>query len=149
VIRKLEVLANVAVLITAVVLCSVLIKKYVFTAPPNQAAAATQRSASNAATRRGIQRGTKISLPGVDWSQSDLTLVLALSTTCRFCTDSAPLYQKLQQQRRPDVRVIAALPQSIEESKNYLRNLGIDLPGINQFPPCFNWHQRDADSTAS
>jgi hypothetical protein len=36
---------------------------------------------SNASRRPSIQTGTKISLPGIDWSQSTRTVVLPLSTT--------------------------------------------------------------------
>ncbi len=92
-IKKLEVLANVAVVITSLVLCSVLVKKYFFvTAKPEapvEAAPATP-PASNAARRPSIQAGTKISLPGIDWSKSTRTVVLALSTTCHFVLRARP-----------------------------------------------------------
>ncbi len=43
----------------------------------------------------GPHVGAKINLSGVDWSKSERNLVLALSTTCHFCSESAGFYQKL------------------------------------------------------
>ena len=134
-IKKLEVLANVAVLITSVVLSSVLVKKYFFSPTKQEASVEAVQSkspASGASRRPSIQTGTKISLPGIDWSKSTLTVVLALSTTCHFCSESAPFYQNLQQQKPNDVRVVAVLPQPIEDSRNYLNTLGVSVSDVVQ-----------------
>jgi hypothetical protein len=42
-------------------------------------------------------RGTKVNLPGVDWAQNEQPLLLVLDEKCRFCTESAPFYQRLIQ----------------------------------------------------
>lgn len=70
-IKKAEVLANVAVIVTSIVLCSVLAKKYFFTPKQTVAAAArsTPSASGNAPRRTALQPGTKISLPGIDWSK--------------------------------------------------------------------------------
>jgi hypothetical protein len=81
VIKKLEVLANVAVIITSTALCSVLVKKYFFSAAKQEASVEAVQSkspASSPSRRPSIQAGTKISLPGIDWSKSERTLLLAL-----------------------------------------------------------------------
>ena len=134
-IRKLEVLANIAVVITSVVLCSVLVKKYFFSAAKQEASVEAVQSnsrTSRASRRPSIQAGTKVSLPGIDWSTSTHTVVLALSTTCHFCSESAPFYQELQQQKPNDVRVVAVLPQPIEDSRNYLNKLGVSVSDVVQ-----------------
>jgi hypothetical protein len=103
VIKKVEALANVAVIITSVVVCTVLVKRYLLPSNAQPAVAAATGPVSeiaNSSRKRSIEPGTKISLPGIDWSKSDRTLLLALSTTCHFCTESAPLYQQLQEQKR-------------------------------------------------
>lgn len=134
-IRKLEVLANIAVIITSIVLCSVLARKYFFS-ENKQALAATIPSTASAFTitpsRRTPQPGTKISLPGVDWSKSTRTIVLALSTTCHFCSESAPFYQNLARQKSDHVGLIAVLPQPVEDSKNYLNKLGVKTTDVIQ-----------------
>ncbi|HXM50338.1 MAG TPA: hypothetical protein VN956_21025 [Pyrinomonadaceae bacterium] len=134
--KRIEALANVAVVITAVVLCSVLVKK--FSLQLKQAApieAVQSKSPALSASRiPSIQAGTKISLVGIDWSQSNRTAVLALSTGCHFFSESAPLYQKLQQQNRNGVRLVAVLPQPVEEGRNYLTKLGVSFNEIMQAP---------------
>jgi hypothetical protein len=135
VIKKLEVLANIAVVVTSVVLCSVLVRKYFFSTTKQQAPVETvqpESPAPSASRRPSIQAGTKISLPGFDWSKSTRTVVLALSTTCHFCSESAPFYQKLQRQKPDDVRVVAVLPQPIEDSRNYLNKLGVRVTDVVQ-----------------
>jgi len=135
VIRKLEVLANIAVIVTSVVLCSVLVRKYFF-ARNKQTVAATASSTTsafgNAPSKRGPQPGTKISLPGIDWSKPTRTIVLALSTTCHFCSESAPFYQNLARQKSDNVGLIAVLPQPVEDSKNYLNKLGVKTTDVIQ-----------------
>jgi len=132
VIKKLEVLANVAVIVTSAVLCSVLVKKYFLS--PKQTVAASRSSTSTASVPKtsALQPGTKISLPGVDWSKNSRTVVLALSTTCHFCSESAPFYHKLQQEKPSNVGLVAFLPQPVEDSRNYLDKLGVKTPNVVQ-----------------
>lgn len=134
-IKKLEVLANIAVVITSIVLCSVVVKKYFFAAGKQEAsveAVQTKSPASSASRTQSIQAGTKISLPGIDWSKSTRTVVLLLSTTCHFCSESVPFYQKLQQQKPNGVRLVAVFPQPVEDSRNYLNKLGITITDVVQ-----------------
>jgi thiol-disulfide isomerase/thioredoxin len=115
----------------------VLAKTYLFSAPQKDVAAETTAPRSPAPTspqRQLIQVGKKIALPGIDWSKSARTVVLALSTGCHFCSESAPFYQKLQQQNPSNVRLVAVLPQSVEEGRNYLTKLGVSLNEVVQAP---------------
>jgi thioredoxin-related protein len=134
VIKKVEVLANIAVIIVSIVLCSVLVKKYLFTSHAKQTVTAAAQPIGGKPSTDEIQPGTRLSLSGVDWSQSDRTLLLALSTTCRFCAESAPLYQRLQQDKPKNVRLLAVLPQSIDDSQKYLTKLGLNVPEVAQAP---------------
>lgn len=136
-IRKLEVLANIAVIATSVVLCSVLVKKFFFSPAKQEEsveASPSESTASRASRRPSIKAGTKISLPGIDWSKSTHTILLVLSTTCHFCTESAPFYQKLEQERPNNLRLIAVLPQSVDEGRAYLTRLGLGLHDTVQAP---------------
>lgn len=78
--------------------------------------------------------GRDIALSGVDFQKNQRTLVLALQTTCRFCTESGPFYQKLVQERARFGRTkfVAVLPQSAEESRTYLSNLGVAVDHVVQ-----------------
>ena len=136
-IKKVEALANLAVIITSVVVCTVLVKHFLLPSSKQAAVAATTAPLPEVAAssrKRSIEPGTKISLSRIDWSKSDRTLLLALSTTCHFCTESAPFYKTLQQQKRDNVRLLALFPQPIEESRNYLQKLGVQVDDITQQP---------------
>jgi hypothetical protein len=78
--------------------------------------------------------GQTLSLPGVNWTKNGRTLILALQTTCHFCTESAPFYQKLVRERSQfsNTKLLAVLPQSVEQSNEYLSNLGVSVDGVMQ-----------------
>ena len=59
--------------------------------------------------------------------------MLAISSTCHFCSDSAPFYKTLLQNKK-DTRVVAVLPQSVEEGKSYLQRLGVSVDEVRQLP---------------
>jgi hypothetical protein len=60
-----------------------------------------------------------------------------LSTNCRFCTESASLYQQIATERskRDDVQTIALFPQPVSEAQQYLSGLGVTLDEIKQVEP--------------
>lgn len=127
--KKLEVLANIAIVVVAVLLCVVLAKQYLL---PKSAGTPTPSPAAHR-----ISKGEKLSVPGVDWRASDRTLLMVLSSTCRYCTESAPFYQRLAQQKsgRADARLVAVLPQGGDEAGQYLRAHGISVDEIRQSDP--------------
>ncbi|HEX7313987.1 MAG TPA: redoxin family protein [Pyrinomonadaceae bacterium] len=123
--KKIELIANVAIVVVALLLGAVLVKRYLLPQPVNPGPAASAR----------IQPGTKLSLPGVDWGRSNKTLLLALSTTCHFCTESAPFYQRLARAAEAKgVKVIAVLPQPESEARQYLSELAIPVSEVRQSP---------------
>jgi hypothetical protein len=120
--KRLEQLANVAIIVVALLLGGVLVKRYLLSqaeSPPAQAR---------------LQPGTKLSVPGVEWGKNERTLLLVLSTSCRFCTESSPFYQRLAQEKakKEGVGLVAVLPQSVGESQKYLNNLGVSVDDIKQ-----------------
>jgi len=72
----------------------------------------------------------------VDWSKNSQTLLLALSQNCHFCSESAPFYQRLAEERaqRGNTRLIAVLPQTVGEAQKYLSDLGISVDEVRQAP---------------
>jgi hypothetical protein len=74
-------------------------------------------------------------LKTVDWQANGKSMVLALSTTCHFCTESASFYRQLAQEcKKHNVRTVAVLPQPVNESKRYLANEGVSVDEIVQSP---------------
>jgi len=123
-VKRIELVANLAIIVVAILLGVVLVRNYLFRSPvPTQAPATT-----------GIQAGTKLSLPSVDWNSSRQTLVMALSTKCHFCTESAPFYQRLAQEcaGNRNVRLIAVFPQTSRESEEYLKGLALNVDDVKQ-----------------
>ena len=125
--KRVELLANVAIIIVALLLGAVLVKRYLLPGAPPPSPMEAAR----------IKPGTKLSLPGVDWGGSSRTMLLVLSTNCRYCTESAPFYQRLAREKagRGDVRLLAVLPQSVEESKKYLGEHGVAADDVRQTEP--------------
>src|ERR1044072_5939650 len=112
--KKVELLANITIIVVAVLIGGVLVKRYLW--PQAQSSPAQSR----------IQPGTKLSVPGVEWGKNERTLLLVLSTSCHFCTESSPFYQRLAQEKakKEGVGLVAVLPQSVGESQKYLNKLG-------------------------
>lgn len=73
----------------------------------------------------------------MDWTKGGQTLLLVLSTNCHYCTESAPFYQRLAQQKagRPDIRTVAILPQVIGESQKYLSDHSVSVDEVTQSAP--------------
>lgn len=128
ILKKTELLANIAIIVVALLLGGVLVKRYLL---PGSSAP----SARNIDPR--IPAGTKASLTGVDWAKNGQTLLLVLSNNCHFCTESAPFYQRLTRETagRPDIHLIALFPQEVEEGRKYLDNLGVPINEIRQASP--------------
>ena len=63
---------------------------------------------------------TKIVLPGVDWSTSKATLVIAMSSECRYCVDSASFYKDLTH-RNHAAPIVIVMPQRKQAAQEFLR----------------------------
>jgi hypothetical protein len=121
--KKLEAGANVAIIVVALLLGAVVVKKFLLPAAPQ--------------SPPEISAGTKVSLPGVDWGRNGRTLVLVLQKGCHFCSESAPFYQRLVRETsgQPGLHLVAVLPQGVDEAKEYLSGLNVPLPEVVQSQP--------------
>jgi hypothetical protein len=103
----LQNIANLATILVSVLLSAVLIK--VFLLP--------QKFSAPIGAQPLVGLNIKQSLPGVDWAKNKRTLVLALSTQCHFCTESAPFFQRIRKETTKDLKMVAVLPQSVGDSQ--------------------------------
>jgi hypothetical protein len=78
-----------------------------------------------------VRSGDAVNLPGIDWRENGRTLLLALSTTCHFCTESGPFYRRIGE-GRGDTRLVALFPQGVGEGRRYLRELGVEVNEVGQ-----------------
>ncbi len=120
--RRVEVIANVAIIFVAIALGVVLISRTLKSYRPT-----VPESANTANVKEH-----KIQLPGIDWSKNEQTLVMALSSTCHFCTESAAFYRQIRERAR--VHMVAVLPQNTAEARNYLGGLGVQVDEVLQAP---------------
>jgi thiol-disulfide isomerase/thioredoxin len=120
--KRIEVAANIAIICVAVMIGILLIKPYLFT------------DKSRPAPRdMSIPVGTKVSLPEINWHQNGKTLLLVLQKGCHFCTESAPLYQRLVKELSgTDIHLVAVLPQDPMDGKKYLDDLGVGIKDVKQ-----------------
>jgi hypothetical protein len=136
--------SNLSIVLLALTATTVLVKNYLLRSPAGndtatslaaKAANASQNVSQSGADRpRGPIAGTNVALPGFDWSGSNKTVVLALSSKCHFCSESAPFYQRLTNElsQKSDVRLVAIFPQDGGEAKEYLIGLGVRIGEIRQ-----------------
>jgi len=122
--KKIEVAANIAIIIAAISFTAVLAKRYF---SPTVAIAPAPVAA-------GIPSGTKADFIDIDWAKNSRTLLLVLQSSCSFCTESAPFYQRLAREtaQRSDVHLVAVLPQDVAEGAKYLNSLGVPIQDVRQ-----------------
>ncbi|HEY0766280.1 MAG TPA: hypothetical protein VGD61_28115 [Pyrinomonadaceae bacterium] len=123
--KKIEVVANVAIIVIAFLIGGAFLKKYFFdnrSQPPLKIAA-----------------GTKVTLQDVDWAKNGQTLLLVLQKGCHFCAESAPFYQGLtrEMENTKSTRLIAVLPQEVNESQQYLADLKVPISEVKKIDPGF------------
>jgi hypothetical protein len=121
--RGLEIALNCAVLIASLALILGVVYGYVVSSRSPQSSLAV------------LPKGAKLKISGVEWSDSQRTIVLALSTHCHFCTASGDFYKRLQEVARArGVPIVAVLPQPTDEARSYLLNLGVPILVVKQAP---------------
>lgn len=111
---KIELVANIFIILAALAIGGVLVQKYFLAAPPNQQA------------RVEPKIGSQMNAPDVNWSQQSKTLIFALQTGCHFCNESTPFYKRIVETvRNKNVKLVAVFPTEIEESAKHLKELGL------------------------
>ncbi len=125
--KRVELVANIAIIVVAITLTVVLVKRFVL----------SDRNQNEVTNQIQSNVGTKVSVPDVDWSKSDKNLLLMLSETCRYCTESAPFYKRLVEERtqRDSFHLTAVFPQPVSDGRRYLNGLGIKIDDVKQLPP--------------
>ncbi len=112
---------NVALVIVAVAFVGLLIQKYY-----RQKAVARDVGPP-------VARGMKLPSLNINQSATEQVLLLALSSQCHFCSESAPLYRRITQEiSGKQIRVVALLPQSVDEGREYLRGLQVSVDDVRQ-----------------
>ena len=115
--KRIEMAANVAIILASAAVIVVFARNFT-------------RTSTDALP---IATGTKFALKDAHWRSGEKTMVLAISTTCHFCDESAPFYDELVSQcKQQHVRTIAVLPQPTVEAESYLKDKGIAVDEVRQ-----------------
>jgi hypothetical protein len=107
--NRLEVIANISVIVAVVVFLGFIGRQEYERRHPAAGPAET------------AQVGKTIALPGVHFSPQGKTLILAISTQCHFCRDSEPFYKELAARSQGRFKLIAVLPQPLDEAQSYVQ----------------------------
>jgi len=134
--RTVELVANIAIVVVALLFATAFVKNYVLSkhAVDTNPIATPNGATSPPARESLISPGSKLSMSNISdlkLASSNRTLILALSNTCHFCTESAPFYKRVAQMR-PNTRLIAVLPQSVRDGQRYLAKLGVSVDEVTQ-----------------
>ncbi|HEX8179018.1 MAG TPA: rhodanese-like domain-containing protein [Pyrinomonadaceae bacterium] len=126
--KRIELCANIAIITLALLLGALAIRRHFFPPTPAPRPRGTLEPAALI--------GSHPTLPAVDWAKQGRTVLLALSTHCRYCTQSAPFYQRLAQTlaRQADTKLLAVFPEESAEAQRYLQALGLSVAGVYQAP---------------
>ncbi len=126
IVKKIEIAANISIILVSIVLAVALVKYFFFKAP----------NGNDRPVRNYIQKGQKVAIENVDWAKNGRTLLLVLQNGCHFCSESAPFYKTLVQNaaKRNEIHLVAVLPQPTDEGKKYLNDLGVSIDDVRQAP---------------
>jgi thioredoxin-related protein len=123
--EKIELTANILIIVVAFLLGAVLVQKYLLATPvPAQASARVQPTI-----------GSKVNLPDINWADQPKTLILVLNKGCRFCNESAPFYKRIiENTQNKNVKLVAVFSGSIEENQAHLNELGLTRLEVKSSP---------------
>ena len=124
---KLETAANVSTIVASLLISAVVVKLYLTPSPRSRLPQAIQEPFVGASMKGRI--------PGVEWRKNYRTLVIALSTRCRLCTESAPFLRRLADEAGKTTKIVAVLPQTVPEAEGYLKAEGVRVDEVKQAAP--------------
>lgn len=103
---------NIAILLVALVLSGLLVKKFFF--QPSGPGPNYQLTAS-----------AKLRISGINWADSERTILLALAKECKYCSGSAAFYRRLAAgiASQSNTRLLAVFSEKESEAEAYLKQL--------------------------
>ena len=120
--KTLETIANIVVILVAVLAGALLIKNNFFKAP---------------LARQENLAGRTISLNEIDIGATKATVLLALSPKCRFCDESAPFYRRLGSLKTSPgsgFQTVGVFGEPVETGKEYLTKEGLSTDAVVSRP---------------
>lgn len=134
--RRVQFLSHLSIILIALLFVFVVVKQTLISPAPEIISAPRNADTPEpAAGRRPPPKttpvGNKMPIESVNWAKKKQTLVLYLSSTCRYCNESIPLYRKLiKEKSKLEFEMIAVLSQNPEEARDYLKAQNLDIPDV-------------------
>lgn len=118
--NKIETSANILIIALAIILSIILAQKFFFN--------------SSSGNTEILKAGEIVSLAGVDFSQSEKTILIALNPDCPFCTESTPFYRLLGEStfQNKNIRLIGLFSPEVENEKDYIEKLGVKFDELQK-----------------
>jgi peroxiredoxin len=136
--RQVQFLSYIATIVIALLLGFIVVKQSFFSSSESADNIARQRPVNIApqAPQRPVAPATPVGkavpLQNVNWKENKKTLILYVSAACRYCTESAPFYQRLvKENSSKDVKIVAVLTQPVEEAKEYLKKHNVNIEEVH------------------
>lgn len=119
--RKLELAANLAIVVVVLAIVGVLGYKFFSVASPPDPPEFVE-----------VQAGENLELPGIDWAQNKQTLIVAISSDCSFCVESAPFYDRLIKKlsESNSTKLVAVFPHSVEQGRAFLKEHSLEIAQV-------------------
>lgn len=135
--RMAQFMSHVATVLIAILLSVLIFRQSdigsaekVRTGVPQPTKVSEVNSAPNAASPVS-PLGKALPLENIDWKANQKTLVIYLSTTCKYCKESIPFYQRLVKENADkSVKLIAVFSQPEKEAKEYLKANSIGITDV-------------------
>jgi rhodanese-related sulfurtransferase len=107
---------NIAILLVALVLSGLLVRKFFF-----------HRSSETPTYQ--LTTNAKLRINGINWADSDRTVLLALSKECKYCAGSAEFYRRLAAgiANQTNTSLVAVFSEKDSEAEAYLKRLDVPI----------------------
>ncbi len=131
--RLTQLLSNIAIILIAFMFGFVIVKQYLNPHSTQVSSVAPNTSVNNESPAvktvptRVSPVGKTVPLENVNWHENQRTLVLYISTTCRYCNESAAFYRSLLAKAGRNAKFIAVLPQTVTEARQHLKSQELNI----------------------
>lgn len=138
--RTVQFLANLSIIIIAFLLALITIKQFSSSEESGNASqprripatATSNNPISGSQPEKVVPVGKPVPINDFEFGGKK-TLVMYLSTKCRYCTESASFYKKIiEANKSGNVKLIAVLPQDENEAREYFQKLGLQIDEVRQ-----------------
>lgn len=120
--RMIDGVTTLAVLAVCILILADAVRSYNQPAP-----AIAARAAAPPAPIAGERLAT---IAGLDLTQSPRTLVLAVQSSCHFCSESMAFYRELVQHRSASIRLVVVAPDELGVARRYVADHGFTPDAI-------------------